>query len=114
MRRFRVSSDNAAVVLDVGQEDFEREVIERSRNRPRELETGDPGQAEALYRRALELDRRHEPACLGLARLLVTRGKEDEAEELLTEVGTTGAAGAEAEALRGRIFLQRLARPFGK
>ncbi|HYT88899.1 MAG TPA: thioredoxin [Gemmataceae bacterium] len=72
-----------------------------------------PAEAERLYREAIGLDRQHEAARLGLARLLLSQGKEDEAGELLTEVGAVGETGAQADKLNGILFLHRLARPFG-
>jgi len=77
------------------------------------LEGADPARAEQLYRQALEQDRRHEPATLGLARVLLARGQEEEALSLLQEVGTTGPAGEEAERLRAAAALRQLARPMG-
>ena len=77
------------------------------------LEGADPARAEQLYRQALEQDRRHEPATLGLARVLLARGQEEEALSLLQEVGTTGPAGEEAERLRAVAALRQLARPMG-
>jgi putative thioredoxin len=77
------------------------------------LEKTNPAQAEALYQKALEADRNHDPARLGLVRLLMERGEDDRAGELLAEVGTVGETGAEAEKLSGLLFLRKLARPFG-
>ena len=76
------------------------------------LEGADAARAEQLYRQALEQDRRHEPATLGLARVLLARGQEEEALSLLQEVGTTGPAGEEAERLRAAAALRRFARGF--
>jgi putative thioredoxin len=72
-----------------------------------------PADAERLYRQAIAADRHNEAARLGLARLLLARGKEDEAAELLTEVGAVGETGEQAEKLNGILFLHRLARPLG-
>jgi putative thioredoxin len=77
------------------------------------LENAKPDEAEKLYREALARDRSLDTARLGLARLLMVRGNEDEATELLAEVGTVGETGAEAERLTGILNLKRLARPFG-
>jgi putative thioredoxin len=78
------------------------------------LATSDAGRAEELYRKAVNLDRRHEGALVGLARLLVARSAEDEALGLLEEVGSTGPQGEAAERLRAVAGLRQLARPFGK
>jgi putative thioredoxin len=77
------------------------------------LENAKPEEAERLYRRILEQDRTQDAARLGLARLLMARGQDDEAAELLAEAGTVGETGAEAEHLSGILNLKRLARPFG-
>jgi putative thioredoxin len=77
------------------------------------LENAKPEEAERLYRQALAQDRNLDAARLGLARVLMARGKDDEAAELLAEVGTVGEVGAEAERLNGILTLKRLARPFG-
>jgi putative thioredoxin len=72
-----------------------------------------PAEAEALYRRALEADAHHEPARVGLARVLLAQNKDAEVEEVLGEVGVVGATGEEAERLRALLKLRALARPFG-
>jgi putative thioredoxin len=77
------------------------------------LEASQPAEAEALYRRVLAQDRHHEAARLGLARLLLAQGKEDEVTELLSEVGVEGREGAEAERLAGLVFLHQQAKPLG-
>jgi putative thioredoxin len=77
------------------------------------LENAKPEEAEQLYRRVLDQDRTQDAARLGLARLLMARGQDDEAAELLAEAGTVGELGAEAEHLSGILTLKRLARPFG-
>jgi putative thioredoxin len=77
------------------------------------LENARPEEAERLYRQALAQDRNQDAARLGLARVLMARGKDDEAAELLAEVGAVGEVGAEAERLNGILTLKRLARPFG-
>ncbi len=77
------------------------------------LENAKPQEAEKLYRDALAKDRSQDAPRLGLARLLMARGKDDEAAELLAEAGSVGETGAEAERLTGILNLKRLARPFG-
>ncbi len=77
------------------------------------LEATAAARAEALYRDALRQDPHHEAAALGLARVLLGRGQEEEALATLLEVGTNGPAGEEAERLRGIAALRQLAKPFG-
>jgi putative thioredoxin len=77
------------------------------------LEATDAPEAEALYRRAVEQDRNHEAAVLGLVRVLVNRGEEAEASELLTRVGPRGALGEEAERLDAILWLRRRGREIG-
>jgi putative thioredoxin len=81
--------------------------------RAADLEKGDPKEAEALYRRALDADRNHDAARVGLARVLIDRGGEDEAVELLEYIGAAGEHGTEAERLNGVLALRRLARDCG-
>jgi putative thioredoxin len=77
------------------------------------VEGSDAALAEKQYRKALELDRRNEAASVGLARVLIGQGKEEEALTLLEEVGETGPAAKEAQRLRSVADLQRNARKFG-
>ncbi len=87
--------------------------VERLVKQAAALESVKPAEAEPLYRRVLAQDRHHEAARLGLARLLLAQGKEAEVTELLSEVGSEGAEGAEAERLAGLVFLHQTAKPFG-
>ena len=80
----------------------------------RALEATDADEAEGLYRRALAADRRSEQAAVGLARLLLRRGQDDEAGGLLEEVGTSGELGPEVERLQGLLGLKQLARGLGE
>jgi putative thioredoxin len=77
------------------------------------LEATAAARAESQYREALRQDPHHEAAALGLARVLLARGQEEEALATLLEVGTAGPAGEEAERLRGIAALRQLAKPFG-
>jgi len=86
---------------------------ERLVRQARALELAKPDEAEKHYRQALELDRALEAAMIGLARVLIERGKNAEARELLENVAVAGDLAAEAERLNGLIFLRELAQPFG-
>jgi putative thioredoxin len=77
------------------------------------LEATRPEQAEALYRRALELDRNHEVAGVGLARLLIGRDQDAEAAEVLASFGPGGEQGEEVERLNAILFLRQQAREYG-
>jgi putative thioredoxin len=77
------------------------------------LEETDPARAEELYRRAAELDRDHEAARIGLARVLLTRGRDEEAAEVLERLGPGGEQGAEYARLEAALFLRRHGREFG-
>ncbi len=77
-----------------------------------EKETADPAAAEAQYRRALEQDPNLGDAVVGLARLLLAQGKDEQAADLLGSVGLTGEQAAEAERLNAVVALRQLARGF--
>jgi putative thioredoxin len=77
------------------------------------LEASDPAAAEAEYRRALEQDPSNDAALLGLARLLVERGQEGEAEELLGRATPSGELFAESERLGAILYLREQARSHG-
>lgn len=76
------------------------------------LEASDPVRAESLYRQALGQDRNQDLAAVGLARLLMARGEEGEAADLLGRVAG-GAHGAEAEQLQAILALRQQGRPLG-
>jgi putative thioredoxin len=76
------------------------------------LETNDPTAAEALYRQALQLERQHDSSLIGLARLCIARGQDDEAADLLTNTGPGSAQAAEVERLNGLLQLRKLAHGF--
>jgi putative thioredoxin len=78
------------------------------------LEATRPEQAESLYRRALELDRNHEVAGVGLARLLIGHGRDAEAAEVLAPFGPGGEQGEEVERLNAILFLRQQAREYGE
>jgi putative thioredoxin len=71
------------------------------------LEASDPTRAEQLYREILGKNPDHEPARVGLARLLVTAGKYGEAGDLLSPLGSSGEIGTEAERLRRIIEMSQ-------
>jgi putative thioredoxin len=78
--------------------------------RAKPLEASNPQEAETLYRQVLERDRGNEAGILGLARLLVQRGQDDEVQRLLENSGFQGERATEAERLGAIIFLHKLAR----
>jgi putative thioredoxin len=73
------------------------------------LEKSDPARAEQLYRQALQGDPKQEAALVGLGRLLIQRGQDKEAEEILENVGAEGERGLEAERLRAILWLKQRA-----
>ena len=78
-----------------------------------DLEAKDPAAAEAEYRRALEQDPGNDTARVGLARLLVERGQDGEAQEVLSHVTPVGDLGVESERLGAILFLREQARSYG-
>jgi putative thioredoxin len=79
----------------------------------RGLEASRPAEAERLYREAIEAERNHETARLGLARALLAQGKAEEIEAVLEPVGVEGEVGEEAGRLKARAFFLRLAKDLG-
>jgi putative thioredoxin len=77
------------------------------------LESSNPIEAEALYRGALSMDPNQQQALVGLTRLLLARGEEDEAVALLERVAPGGELASEVDRLRGIVDLRQLAREFG-
>jgi putative thioredoxin len=73
------------------------------------LEETDPAQAELTYLQALDRDRHHQAAAMGLARLFVAGGKEKEALILLEDADPS----EEVEKLKAVAKLRQAARPFG-
>ncbi|HZT79202.1 MAG TPA: thioredoxin [Gemmataceae bacterium] len=76
-------------------------------------EAADPAEAERLYRQVLEQDRKQELALIGLARLLVGRGQDAEAAELLGRLPPGGPFAAEADRLNGILALRKQAAGLG-
>jgi putative thioredoxin len=79
----------------------------------RGLEAANPTEAERLYRAAIEAQRNHEAARVGLARVLVAQGKADEVEAVLEPIGAEGEVGEEAQRLKARAFFLRLVKDLG-
>jgi putative thioredoxin len=77
------------------------------------LEKSNPIQAEKLYRQALKSKPDLPDALLGLARVLIEKHKESEANELLERVIPGGEHGAEAERLAAILWLRRQAQMMG-
>jgi putative thioredoxin len=77
------------------------------------LEATDPAEAEKLYRRVLEQDRDNEAAVVGLARLLIARGQDQEAADLIERLGPGGEQGAEYERLSALLFIRQKGRDCG-
>jgi putative thioredoxin len=73
------------------------------------LEKANPAQAEKLYRQALKDNSSHAEALVGLARVLIERGEESEAHELLERAGPS----AESERLAALLWLRQQAHVAG-
>jgi putative thioredoxin len=71
------------------------------------LEEKDPAKAEKIYRAELAKDENNYPARLGLARVLVAAGKDDEALKELGLVPDGGEVGAEAVKLRRTMEMRK-------
>ncbi len=86
---------------------------DRLTDEARGLEASRRADAERLYRQAIEAQPNHEPARLGLARVLLAQGKPEEIEAVLEPVGVEGEVGEEAGRLKARAFFLRLAKDLG-
>ena len=73
-----------------------------------EVEKTDPARAGVMYREILTADDRNEPARLGLARLAIAAGRDDEAAAMVAPLGAVEATGLEAERLRVILELRKL------
>ncbi len=105
-------------LLPVGQlqEFLDRILPSEAEKRIHEAETVEkknPQQAEKLYRQALKDDPNQPEAVLGLARLLLVRGEDGEAAELLDRVGIVGEHGPAVEQLRAQLWLRHEAQSHG-
>jgi putative thioredoxin len=78
-----------------------------------ELATTDASAAEQLFRQALEHDRKHDEARLGLAQLLLGQGKTQEIAGLLDAVTSEGELGARARRLTAEAVLREKAAGVG-
>lgn len=86
---------------------------QRQARQARDLEAANPAEAEAIYRRVLQGERPPDAARVGLARLLLARGQDAEAAELLRHVPPGGEEAAEVDRLTAVLFLREHARDFG-
>jgi putative thioredoxin len=86
---------------------------ERRARQAADLEKNDPAAAEAEYRRVLAREPNNDAALIGLARLLVERGQDAEAQDLLGHVTPVGDLAAEAERLGAVLALREQARAYG-
>jgi putative thioredoxin len=78
------------------------------------LESENPTEAEALYRKAIDLDGSREKARVGLARLLIARNRDEEAAEMLEQLGPGGDEGPEYERLQALLSVRRTGLEFGE
>jgi putative thioredoxin len=74
-----------------------------------QLEKSNPADAEEKYRAALKNDPRQEDAIVGLARVLIEQKKDQEAADVLEQIGSHGEFGAEADKLRAMLWLREKA-----
>jgi putative thioredoxin len=71
------------------------------------LEERDPKKAETIYRGLVEKDEKNDPARLGLARVLVSADRDDEALAVLATIPDAGEFGAEAVKLRRTVEMRK-------
>jgi putative thioredoxin len=76
-------------------------------------EDGKPQEAETLYQAALEKEARQALALLGLARILIGRGEEEQALAFLEQVPINAAEHSEAQKLLAELRLKRVAAEAG-
>ena len=79
----------------------------------KERETSDPEWAESIYRQVMQAGQPADAARTGLARLLIARGEDAEATELLRRIPPGGAEQPEIERLSVILFFKERAREFG-
>jgi putative thioredoxin len=71
------------------------------------LEATDAPAAERLYRQAVETDGEFAPTQIGLARVLISQNKTDEAERIVAALEARGFMEPEAEKVRSLLHLRR-------
>jgi len=77
------------------------------------FEETDATKAEAIYRDLLTKDERNDPARLGLGRVLIATGRDEEAQTTLSMIPDAGEFGAEAVKLRRTIEMKKNAATAG-
>lgn len=77
------------------------------------LEVVNPAEAEAKYRKAIELQPADNKAQLGLARVLLSENRLDEARTILDELAAADLLGAEGERLRADLELREQEKEVG-
>jgi putative thioredoxin len=75
-----------------------------------QLEKTNPADAEVKYRAALKINPNQEDAIVGLARVLIDQRKDEDAAEVLEQIGSHGEFGAEADKLRAKLWLREQAK----
>jgi putative thioredoxin len=78
-----------------------------------ELEAANPAEAEKQYRDILKQEPNNDAALAGLARVLLARGEDREAAELVGRITPRGDLGAEVERLEALLFLREHCRELG-
>lgn len=77
------------------------------------LEVVNPAEAEAKYRKAIELQPADNKAQLGLARVLLSENRLDESRTILDELATADLLGTEGERLRADLELREQEKEIG-
>lgn len=77
------------------------------------LEVVNPAEAEAKYRKAIEMQPADTKARLGLARVLLSQNQLDEARTILDELASTDLLGTEGERLRAELELRAQEKEIG-
>ncbi len=74
------------------------------------LEKTNAAESEKMYRLALKNNPNQEDAIVGLARVLIGLDKDQEANEILQQIGSAGEFGLEADKLRAILWLREQAK----
>ena len=69
------------------------------------LKSGDPVEAERVFRETLETDAKNAKALVGLGLILIEQGKLDEAKQMLGQIEEEEDIGREVAQLRAQVFL---------